>query len=560
MAINFSDLAGGGGGGGRQPREQYFYNSDTWVVPEGVTSVEVTAVGGGGSAYNTGQGAYGGSGGVARQIFTVVPEDEISVVVGAGAVNAGATPNVGGVSSFGNLVIAAGGAGVSNTGSESYGFGSVYGQVTNQNGMDYCIPQYPVGNTTVAESYSQIHTASVAGDYAFLSLSTNSWEYTYIPDPSIRGNTGSFTRVAESRYNAQVKYGDGYYYFWHNNTTNSTYHSRIVAPATPSGMTDADKTYFSLPAMREYVPAFNKLIMPKMDGTADMFVSEDRGSTWTSETATITGETTSFQSYGYMNQPHFDGNFMVFVTESYWYTSSDGVNFIAHSIPYNYNNTNSGFVNKVGPRTYVFASHRNQLIYYKTVEFNETYTSFTKLYEGSTANIGGNSSTNYYNPGQAPYGWTAYQNYSSSTWACFGGDSRGAIDGYINAYSQTNFADPRQYTFQCRTAYDYATDVFVGVYDYGSAVGGYMVKGAKTIGLISGFSFNYSGTGNGGIGAGGKGAISKWVSTYERTLHSPGPGLYGFSNGAGNGLTPGTGAVAGSDAAQNGLVLLRWWQ
>ena len=558
MGISVIGVAAGGGGG-RQPREQYFYSSGTWVVPEGVTSVEVTAVGGGGSSYNTGEGAYGGAGGVARQIVTVVPQDEVSVVVGAAAVNTGSSPNLGGLTSFGNSVVAAGGEGAAAAGNNVV-FGGVFGQITDENGMDYCIPQYPVGNTTVAESYGQKHTAAVAGNYAFISLSTNSWEYTYIPDPSIRGNTGNFQRVAYSDKHAHVKYGDGYYYFWHDMTTTSTYHSRIAEPATPAGMTGAAITYFTLPSMREYVPAFDKLIMPKMDNTSNMFVSDDRGDTWTTVTATITGATSTFESYTYLNEPHWDGNFMVFVTQSYWYTSSDGVNFVAHDLPYGYNNSNSGFVNKVGPRTYVFAAHHSSSIYYKTVEFNETYTSFNLIYSDSTSNIANNASTNLYNPGKAPYGWTAYQNYNTGTWACFGGDARGPISGYHNAYTQTSSADPRQYTFSCKTAYDYATNVYVGVYDYGSTVGGYMVRGAKAIGRIPGFNFQYSGSGNGGIGAGGKGAIAKWVSTYERTLHSPGPGLYGFSNGAGNGVNPGTGAFFGGDSAQNGIVLLRWWQ
>ena len=98
----------------------------TFTVPEGVTRVWVSGVGGGaggggGSSYNS--TSYGGGGGAGafgfRIPFTVKPNQEITVTVGGGGVGGaaggvglvGGTGGNGGASSFGNLLTLGGGNG-----------------------------------------------------------------------------------------------------------------------------------------------------------------------------------------------------------------------------------------------------------------------------------------------------------------------------------------------------------------------------------------------------------------------------------------------------------------
>lgn len=92
---------------------QAFTTSGTFVVPEGVTEIDVLIVGGGGGGGSR-QGAGGGGGGV-RFIanMAVTPEDSIAVVVGAGGAGgtAGGRGTNGSNSSFGVEVSIGGGAG-----------------------------------------------------------------------------------------------------------------------------------------------------------------------------------------------------------------------------------------------------------------------------------------------------------------------------------------------------------------------------------------------------------------------------------------------------------------
>ena len=105
---------------------QKFTSDGTFVVPEGVHKILVTACGGGGGG--GGSSFYGGSGGGAsgeciyRHLFAVTPGSEISIMVGAGgAGGAGNTGSVdsrnckngenGGATVIGDLVTLSGGVG-----------------------------------------------------------------------------------------------------------------------------------------------------------------------------------------------------------------------------------------------------------------------------------------------------------------------------------------------------------------------------------------------------------------------------------------------------------------
>jgi hypothetical protein len=96
---------------------QSFVNGGNFIVPAGVTQVEVEVWGAGAGSYSSVPGlpSGGGSGGgYARKLVTgFVPGQSVAVVIGAGGVagtTGGAAASPGGTSSFGQLVSATGGS------------------------------------------------------------------------------------------------------------------------------------------------------------------------------------------------------------------------------------------------------------------------------------------------------------------------------------------------------------------------------------------------------------------------------------------------------------------
>ena len=91
---------------------KYFKQSGTFIVPSGITKVDVTVVGGGGSGSNKQTNYSGGTGGgggyvVTKKEVTVVPNSSISIIVGKGGISPSGN---GDESIFGNI-IAEGGKG-----------------------------------------------------------------------------------------------------------------------------------------------------------------------------------------------------------------------------------------------------------------------------------------------------------------------------------------------------------------------------------------------------------------------------------------------------------------
>src|ERR1035441_9804137 len=99
-------------------RAQVFTASGTWYLPDGVTVVDVTCVGGGGGGGGAlysgtlGAGAGGGGGGFAVRGEDIPVTGNVTVTIGiAGTAGTGAPTNggAGGTSSFGSLLSAYGG-------------------------------------------------------------------------------------------------------------------------------------------------------------------------------------------------------------------------------------------------------------------------------------------------------------------------------------------------------------------------------------------------------------------------------------------------------------------
>ena len=63
--------------------------NQTWTVPAGVTSVEISILGAGGAGGRAGGGStsFGGGGGVVSGTLTVVPGDTLTIIVGQGGIN-----------------------------------------------------------------------------------------------------------------------------------------------------------------------------------------------------------------------------------------------------------------------------------------------------------------------------------------------------------------------------------------------------------------------------------------------------------------------------------------
>jgi hypothetical protein len=110
---------------------QVFTSSGTFVVPAGVTLVEVTVTGGGGGSAACTNGTSsggGGAGGTAIRACTVTPGSSIAVTVGGGGGGGGGgSGGNGGTSSFGAFCNATGGTGSSSQGYTGFPSGGAGG-------------------------------------------------------------------------------------------------------------------------------------------------------------------------------------------------------------------------------------------------------------------------------------------------------------------------------------------------------------------------------------------------------------------------------------------------
>jgi hypothetical protein len=106
--------------GSGQIQTQLFTGSGSWTAPAGVTRVEALAIGGGGGS-NGWNVTWGGNGGFAHALCTVVAGTAYTVTVGLGGAyqSGNSTAPAGGTSSFGSFLSATGGGGAPNSGNQT---------------------------------------------------------------------------------------------------------------------------------------------------------------------------------------------------------------------------------------------------------------------------------------------------------------------------------------------------------------------------------------------------------------------------------------------------------
>ena len=124
-------------------RTETFTTSGTWVVPEGVTKVDIFLVGGGGGGvgnYSSGTIGGGGGGGYTQFVkdYMVTPGKTINYIVGAGGSGGSTTASAGGATSFGISVNGGSGAGSDPDykGGDGGSGGSSYRNYTNLSGTN----------------------------------------------------------------------------------------------------------------------------------------------------------------------------------------------------------------------------------------------------------------------------------------------------------------------------------------------------------------------------------------------------------------------------------------
>jgi hypothetical protein len=121
---------------------QKFTTTNTWTVPAGVTQVEVLVVGGGGGAGGgeayTGAGGGGGAGGVVySSMYSVTPNGNCSIVVGAGGTGGTANNGVGDGTNGSNSVFAPPAANIVTNGSFDTDTGWAHTLTSIANGYMY---------------------------------------------------------------------------------------------------------------------------------------------------------------------------------------------------------------------------------------------------------------------------------------------------------------------------------------------------------------------------------------------------------------------------------------
>lgn len=120
--------------------QQYFEASDTFVVPEFIYRLRITAFGAGGGGLDSGaaHGNGGGGGAFSNKIHSVLPGSNVTIVVGSGGMN-GAPGTVGGdttVADGTGIFMTAGGGGVTGpaNGNQSIGGVATGGDINLQGG------------------------------------------------------------------------------------------------------------------------------------------------------------------------------------------------------------------------------------------------------------------------------------------------------------------------------------------------------------------------------------------------------------------------------------------
>lgn len=591
-----------------QPKQQIFESSGSFTVPAGVTSLEVTAVGGGASGYYSGNWFPGGGGAVVKSMISCTPGEVIPFTIGAGGTGGGSTGGDGGNTTIKTIFA---GGGKKNTYAGDFSL-----DLTNSN--KYNIPLATYQDTTNRGEYYWTGK-KIYGDTS-LSFSGHFSGYTNSNRPIIIWDPATMANPCET------------YRGWETGNDNGVYYCHIVRFKNNLVIF----RYNSNPAVAGQNQVGSIQYLPLSS------VQSGASATWTNATmpAGITMHSTDLRiSFG--NSVFMDSNYLYFGTKSNGVIrTADGItweNVISWSAG---SGTASGFGNS--GYGYLWVDNLGRINFYNA---NQSYGGtmyITDTAKTAWTSLGGISTGYTYGMqygGQYQYAMTGAYDPVDDIFRAYHHVSQSNSAQSINGQNQmqwikvsaANALTSGSSTINWNSSFGVNTDLtqalgqewitpkkllvtwggFVGMYDMtnaSNAQNNYTeidIRNTSVTQLyasITAFNptnrrfyvarnyvatpyYNWAGTVGGGTkgragspsssstAAVGGSAGGPWVSTAS-SYNIPGPGIDGYGQGGGNNtggslysstteIPYGTGVMNASNSYHPGgpgLIVLRWWE
>lgn len=509
--------------GGLQTRVQKFLSSGTFTVPNGVKSVNVTCVGGGGSgAWNSSGGSGGGV--IKRTIDTsALMGTAITVTIGAG----GQSGTPGGNSSFGSLLFAGGGS------------SAVSGWTRDATASGGQIASVPV------------IVATTPGDNCTKFLSTSTMIAAFPP------NFG----VTDALYNAGTRIP-----YYTSTDGGSTWTRRTIVSGggtTPSG---------HIQAMFVANNIFISTNMNNQPSESYITYSND-GINWTRWNYTGTNMQTC-QDVTYANGTYYFGNTR---SSSVDYNMGTATAIGSGSINALNPATNAGepwWGVVFGAGTYVAYGQSTSSTFAIATSASPT-SGFSRV--SITAGQAGEWPMHMYHDGTK---FVAYTNqnrvYTSTTpasapWTLARAQTFNSSSGLSSSTTKALNYNGTYFTINSSNGVEYSTNATswtVVKRPANTTSGGAVVQGTKVLSTdgsniqtyfdiaspVTGIAYGYTSSSTAGGGAGGPAFIT-WNGSSQSFV--PGPGIDGYGNG-GTSTTSAGGFGAGGNNASNGIVIVEY--
>lgn len=542
-----------GAGGGLQPYEQVFTTSGVWAKPDGVKTVDVTLVGAGSKGgSNT---AAGGPGGVVRRTVSVDSVTEVPITIGAAAPN---NNSMGGNSSFGSFLTALGGP---EMGTQANVAGECRGVVDYSSfGIDLkASPEYfgttrttIIGAPTLGVIAGNNVKIAMAGT---LALNSGNAPYDW---RVIEGSaTGQLTpRAAIGKLGQRPVWNDSKIFF--DGTSNTTTQS-CYFPYDASGV--GTRVDFNKPRAGFWGAIGDTLYLAPQENVANVSVSTDNGSTWSTANITMTGSRTTFSANAAYNGCYSNGSIIVGATPFGVFATSDGLNWVSADMSWSSSQI-SHHVARYSETSYAVFQWQVGTLTVRLLEIPLDASSITYVTGFTISTL----STNEWNsfPGISNTGVFANEYGSATNWRVRYKPYESAVEVYGGSSLASNMlalAEPFRSYQQITPAFDYETGYTLTADVLGSTTWRWVLAKnyaafGKTKQASIGAASNAAASGN---GAGGPVLLSAAVSGVF--FYLPGPGVEGFARGfepLAETYNPG-GGTNSAFPANDGIAVVRWW-